>query len=682
MSATNKWYNKSSLNDDPIAQTFRILPEHCPDSDGLYVSSVDLFFQGKDSKYGINVDIREVQNGYPTRKVLEFSKVHLLSKNVKTSSDATVPTRVIFSGPVFLKVGSQYALSIKPDAGSPDYRIWYSLKGENEIGSGAPVNSSWGDGVLFVSASDTWEPKLDSDLKFRMYKAIYNAKKTGTVTLTNRDLEFFTINNISGTFRNDEEVYKVPSSFATGNVAVTKGSSTITGTSTTFTSDYAVGDTVVFRETANTDNSDVLIVKSIESDTSLTTLGKPRTSFSIGRAAKTPRGRVQRLYSNSTVTQITLKDSSAANGSYFANSDTIKGTISTASADITTVDNRVINSYQPFLYRTEPSGTTIVSNMTISNSTALNTTSTGQIVYGIQNKLTGSESAVYSKSNEVVAGGNKSLVITNTLKTTNESVSPIFDAEISIVQGYENLINNDISNERLFGKGVAKSKYLSKTVQLASGLDAEDLNVYVSSYKPANTDIKVYAMVTASDDPDKIIDKQWTLLTEPAEQNELFSSLDNANDIREFKYSIPDIPTINSSNQQTGTANTTSSSTTVAIASASSYYSAGDLIIVTNGIKSNYVLGRVSSANTTAVVLDTASDKTLQDALHYKVNTDEKQSAFKYPQSDGSFKLRYFDSSGREHETFALFQVKIVMTSEQTNRVPRVADMRAIALSA
>ena len=117
---------------------------------------------------------------------------------------------MIFSGPVFLKVGSQYALSIKPDAGSPDYRIWYSLKGENEIGSGAPVNSTWGDGVLFVSASDTWEPKLDSDLKFRMYKAIYNAKKTGTVTLTNRDLEFFTINNISGTFRNDEEVYKVP----------------------------------------------------------------------------------------------------------------------------------------------------------------------------------------------------------------------------------------------------------------------------------------------------------------------------------------------------------------------------------------------------------------------------------------------------------------------------------------
>ena len=50
----NKWYNKAKLNDDPIAQTFRILPEHAPDADGLYLTSVDLFFQAKDDKYGIN----------------------------------------------------------------------------------------------------------------------------------------------------------------------------------------------------------------------------------------------------------------------------------------------------------------------------------------------------------------------------------------------------------------------------------------------------------------------------------------------------------------------------------------------------------------------------------------------------------------------------------------------------
>jgi len=681
MGATNKWYNKSSLNDDPIAQTFRILPEHCADSDGLYLSSIDLFFQKKDSKYGISVDIREVKNGYPTKKVLEFSKKHLLSKEVAVSSTGVTPTRVIFPGPVFLKSGLQYAICIRPDAGSPDYRIWFSQKGENDVVSGSPINSTWGDGVLFVSASDTWEPRLDADLKFRIYKSVFNAKKTGTVTLTNRDLEFFTINNLSGTFRNDEEVYKVPSSFAAGNVAITKGSSSVTGTSTTFTSDYAAGDSIVVRQTSDTDIADVLTVKSVESDTSLTILGAPRVGITIGKAAKVPTGRVQRVFANATVTQVTLKDSTAVTGSYFANNDTIKGTISAANAAITSVDNRVVNNFQPFVYKTEPTGSTITADFKISESANLDNQSTTQLIIVVSNKVFDYEGAVFSKSNEIVGGGKKSLVITQTLKTTNENVSPISDPEVSLVQSYQNLINNDYTNEKLFGKGASHSRYLSKTVQLASGLDADDLAVYVTGYRPANTDIKAYCMVTALDDSDKLIDKQWTEMAISPEQVNLFSSKDSANDFRELKFTIPSIPTIDGTNKQAGTANTTSGSTSVAIASASTYYSAGDLIIVTDGIKNNYVLGRVASATSSAVTLNTPADKTFSSALHYKVNTDEKQSAVAYPQGDGTVKLRYFDSSGGEHETFAYFQVKLVLLAESTNKVPRIADMRAIALS-
>ena len=155
-----------------------------------------------------------------------------------------------------------------------------------------------------------------------------------------------------------------------------------------------------------------------------------------------------------------------------------------------------------------------------------------------------------------------------------------------------------------------------------------------------------------------------------------------ANDIKEFKYTVPSVPTIESSNRQAGTANVNTSNTTVHIASAATHYSAGDLIIVTDGIEDNYVLGRVASANTTAVTVDDIPDKEFTNGLHYKVNTDEKQAAFKYPLADGSFKLRYFDASGREHENFKYFQIKVVFLAEQTNKVPRVSDVRAIALSA
>jgi len=48
---------------------------------------------------------------------------------------------------------------------------------------------------------------------------------------------------------------------------------------------------------------------------------------------------------------------------------------------------------------------------------------------------------------------------------------------------------------------------------LAADLDADDLNVYVSGYRPANTNIKAYCMVTSLDDSDKLIDKQWTEMT-------------------------------------------------------------------------------------------------------------------------------------------------------------------------
>ena len=379
--------------------------------------------------------------------------------------------------------------------------------------------------------------------------------------------------------------------------------------------------------------------------------------------------------------QVTLKDSSAVAGSYFANNDTIKGTISAANAAITSVDNRVVNNFQPFVYKTEPTGSTITADFKISESANLDNQSTAQLISGVSNKVFDYEGAVFSKSNEIVGGGKKSLVITQTLKTTNENVSPISDPEVSLVQSYQNLINNDYTNEKLFGKGASHSRYLSKTVQLASGLDADDLAVYVTGYRPANTDIKAYCMVTALDDSDKLIDKQWTEMAISPEQVNLFSSNDSANDFREFKFTIPSIPTIDGTNKQAGTANTTSGSTSVAIASASTYYSAGDLIIVTDGIKNNYVLGRVASATSSAVTLNTPADKTFSSALHYKVNTDEKQSAVAYPQGDGTVKLRYFDSSGGEHETFAYFQVKLVLLAESTNKVPRIADMRAIALS-
>jgi hypothetical protein len=682
----NKWYKKALINDDPIAQTFRVTPDMCADSDGLYITSVDLFFYSKDSVGGVTVTIREVSNGYPTRTVLPLSKVRLETGEVNTSTTGQTRTRVAFQGPVYLKTGTQYALAIKPDFGSPDYRVWYSQQGENEIVTGTPIGANWGDGVLFVSASDVWEPRLDADLKMRIYKAVYNTNTTGLVTTTNRDLEFFSLTSVSGTYTENEEVYKIPAAFIAGTATAVIGNSTITGSGTSFSSALAAGDSIVIRSAAATDTADVVKIKSVDSDTQLTVLGAPTVGMSDGKIAKTPTGRVSKYVSATGSVEMTLKDSTAASGSgnYFANTDVIKGCTSNANSTILAVQNKTVSYFNPMLYKTEPSGTTLTSSITQTSATNFATKETKQIMFGIKNKNARIEAAVHSKSNEIVNGaGAKSLVITSKLQTTNRSVSPVYDSDISALETFENTVNNLQTGEQEFGQGLAASKYLSKTVQLAPGLEAEDLNLYVTGYRPSNTSLVAYGMFTSADDEDKLVSKQWTKLEETPEQAEMYSSDTSGNDFKEFKYTVPNSPTLDSTTRKAGTANTTSGSLNIAVASASTHYSAGDLIVVSEGgLSDDYVLGRVASANSTIAVLNQAADKSISNGLHYKVAADEKQSVFKYPQSDGTYRLRYFSSGGQEHETFKYFQIKVLFLAEQTYKVPRVADIRAIALSA
>ena len=55
------------------------------------------------------------------------------------------------------------------------------------------------------------------------------------------------------------------------------------------------------------------------------------------------------------------------------------------------------------------------------------------------------------------------------------------------------------------------------------------------------------------------------------------------------------------------------------------------------------------------------------------------QVAFKDPQNE--FITTYFDSEQRRFETYKVFQIKIVMLSDDATRVPRIKDLRAVAMS-
>lgn len=685
----SKLFSSMKSMDDPIAQTFTIQPEHCPDSDGCYLTGFDVHFASKHAAFGVNFDIRVVENGTPTRTVLPFSEVHIDSHMILTSTTGTSATHVTFKAPVYVKANKQYALTIRPDGQVPAYKVFISKLGNTDLSTGKRITTNWGDGAFFTSASGAWTPITGVDLKFRIYRAQYDMSINPQVNMTNDDYEFFTVQTSSGTFSENEEVYKVPASFPAGNISITlanttsgawfETNTTITGVSTTFNNDFEAGKSIIIRSQANTSKADVVTISSIESNTSMTATSGFRVGMTDGEGALTPVGVVTSF--DPTTGELILNESTATNSNFlFQAGDTIIGTESGATATITTVDNKIISYYQPHIYRTEPSRTRIQTKATFRNS-ANSQTVQKTVAYGMQNKISDFEAAIYSKSNEIDGTNiNKSLVITSDLIYNTPVAAPMLDPDVSAIYAFKNEISSNNSNERLVGVGSANTKYVSKMVTLASGIDSDDLEVYLTGYKPVNTSFEVYAKIINDADPDSPNDRQWTKLEETVKQAESVSSI-NVDDFREFRYFIPTSPTVNETNKQPGTANTTAASTTVLIASASTYYSAGDLVYLGTS-SANYFVGRVSSANATALTLFEAADRTSTSVNHYKINTDEARAAFKYIDSNGSAVVNYYDSLGRKYDSFTKFQIKVVMLADQTYSVPKLQDIRAIALTA
>ena len=95
-------------NRDPLAQSFLGLCEN-----GIFVTSIDLYFQSKSSATPVQVQLRTMVNGYPTQTIIPFGQVFVDSADVNTSTDASEATTFTFPSPVFLKENAEYAFVAK-----------------------------------------------------------------------------------------------------------------------------------------------------------------------------------------------------------------------------------------------------------------------------------------------------------------------------------------------------------------------------------------------------------------------------------------------------------------------------------------------------------------------------------------------------------------------------------------
>ena len=496
---------------DPLAQTFLVDVRG-----GMFVTSVDLFFESKDNSLPVTVEVREVQNGFPGPRVIPFGRVVKDSNDVVIDTSAQTATNFKFESPVYLQSGLEYCVAVI--ANVPTYKVWIARMGETEVQStlaqaqvggtaDAAQNVLFSDrtvseqpefGVLFKGHNNrTWAPSLTEDLKMNIYRAEFSSL-TGTVPLVNdsnpvkslekNPLEFLDGSAVIKVFHPDHGMYSTSNNVTIANVKseiTTTLSAAITTSSTTIelTSGTNFDDT---SGVYSRDASNVYFIKiddEIISYTSISTntISSATRAVDSTTAASHAEGATVELYMLHKIpfTQINKTHTAVANveiDSYTVSSTAtavIDGTSSTRSrnggTDATATENILydVAKYQVGLLElpgtsvtaqkrpstaTSPSGSETSFTKT-SAADAINVPVNENIYYNVP-YLVASD---INQDNEMSSV--KSLSLDLKLSSTSSNLSPIVDAQRLSMIAIANRINNIDSSSDVY----PTSEYFAST---------------------------------------------------------------------------------------------------------------------------------------------------------------------------------------------------------------------------
>ena len=88
-----------------LAQTFFV-----GETNDIYVNSVDVFFFQTDETATVTFQIREMETGTPTQKVLSYSETIISGRDIVTSEDGQTPHTIQLKSPVYLAGGKNIVL--------------------------------------------------------------------------------------------------------------------------------------------------------------------------------------------------------------------------------------------------------------------------------------------------------------------------------------------------------------------------------------------------------------------------------------------------------------------------------------------------------------------------------------------------------------------------------------------
>lgn len=251
---------------DPLAESFFINESDYPE--GLFVSSIDVFFKTKSSTSTVTLELRPSVNGYPSSKeIIPLSQVTLYPINVVISNDASLSTNFKFNAPIYLIPGEYHFVLRSNDT---DYTIWVAKLGEFEIVNPEKrITSNPYSGVLLKSSNNsTWIPDSNTDLKFTLNRCSFIPNTSFKCSFENSPYFSNAVektNDVFNSLRQNALIIKPDNTFIEDGVVTLLDSNLETVSGKAFT----LNNTVELNDEYTIEDQSVLPTKSSISNTAL-----------------------------------------------------------------------------------------------------------------------------------------------------------------------------------------------------------------------------------------------------------------------------------------------------------------------------------------------------------------------------------------------------------------------------
>ena len=549
---------------DPLAQSFMPQAEG-----GEYLTKVDAFFSQKDTDLTVTCQIREMDNGYPTTRVLPHGSVTLEPADVSVSDDASVATTFTFDEPVYVKNGVEYCIVLQTD--SNKYFAWISRMGETDVGGSRLVSEQPYLGVLFKSQNNTtWTAYDFEDLKFNLYRASFDTSKTGSVTLTNAELPVKSL--AENPIRTFNTVSKVKVSHENHHMYATSNNVTVDGVSSgvSTTLNGALGQGVTSSLTLTSDtgfpNSGTAFVKIGDevisgtiSGTTISTLTREVEGSDVAHA----NGATVELYMFNGIPLTEINKTHAVIGDIQIDSYTISTTTAATSdgtgggASVTATENALIDGLHTLVPVIEHPDTSITAKARTTSGTSPSgsqssftkqTLSQAHALPINDNYYFEDPKIICSQVNETnEISGNKSFELIYTLTTDKENLSPVIDLDRKSIVAIANRLDNVDSSSDVYPTedfvsatepdgDSTETVYVTRKAQMKT--PATSLKVFLDAVKFDSAEIQVMFKVLRSDDASDFDEIGWRYFNTDGSPDTTVNNSVDYGDFIEREYSV------------------------------------------------------------------------------------------------------------------------------------------------